>query len=97
MSVEKLETRRTRHAAAREVTRHEPRPHRGYAAERRSRRIRQGVFGLVIAGVVTVGGYLAFGDLVGQRGVATTADAIPVRLSMAGFTPSDSVSRPGRP
>lgn len=89
MSAEELETRRTRREAARQVTRHEPKPHYDYAAERRSRRIRQGAFGLVIAGVLAVGGYLAFGDLAGQRGAATTADAIPVRLSMAGFTPSD--------
>ena len=90
MSAEELATRRTRRAAAREVTRREPKPHYDYAAERRSRRIRQGVFGLVIAGVLAVGGYLAFGDLAGQRGAATTADSIPVRLSMAGFTPSDT-------
>ncbi|MEX2182901.1 MAG: cupredoxin domain-containing protein [Chloroflexota bacterium] len=87
MSVE--ETRRNRRAAARELTRHEHKPHHDHVAERRSRRLRQGVFGLVIAGVLTVGGYLAFGDLAGQRGAATTADTIPVRLSMAGFTPSD--------
>jgi cytochrome c oxidase subunit 2 len=82
------EARRERRAAAREVTRHEPRRQLDDAAER-SRRIRQGAFGLVIAGVLAVGGYLAFGDLAGQRGAATTAEAIPVRLSMAGFTPSE--------
>lgn len=59
------------------------------AAERRSRRIRQGAFGLVVATLLAVGGFLAFGDLAGQRGAATTAEAIPVRLSMAGFTPSE--------
>jgi heme/copper-type cytochrome/quinol oxidase subunit 2 len=83
------ETRRDRRAAAREATRHEPKPHYDYAAERRSRRIRQGAFGLVVAAILAVGGYLAFGDLAGQRGAATTAGAIPVRLSMAGFTPSE--------
>jgi plastocyanin len=83
------ETRRDRRAAAREVTRHEPKPHHDYAAERRSRRIRQGAFGLVVAVILAVGGYLAFGDLAGQRGAATTAEVIPVRLSMAGFTPSE--------
>ena len=83
------ETRRDRRAAAREVTRHEPRPHHDDAAEGRSRRIRQGAFGLVVAAILAVGGYLAFGDLAGQRGAATTAEAIPVRLSMAGFTPSE--------
>ncbi|MGK2851894.1 MAG: cupredoxin domain-containing protein [Candidatus Limnocylindrales bacterium] len=43
----------------------------------------------MIAAILAVGGYLAFGDLAGQRGAATIAEAIPVRLSMAGFTPSD--------
>jgi plastocyanin len=83
------EARRDRRAAAREVSRHEPKPHHDDAGERRSRRIRQAAFGLVVAGVLAVGGYLAFGDLAGQRGAATTAEAIPVRLSMAGFTPSE--------
>ena len=59
------------------------------SSEGSSRRIRQGAFGLVIAAILAVGGYLAFGDLAGQRGAATTAEAIPVRLSMAGFTPSE--------
>ncbi len=89
MSAEEWEPRRSRHATAREVICHEPKPHYGHEAERRSRRIRQGAFGLVIAGILAAGGYLAFGDLAGQRGSATTADTIPVRLSMAGFTPSD--------
>jgi cytochrome c oxidase subunit 2 len=89
MRGEELGTRRTRRAAARRVTHHEPKPHHDYAAEGHSRWIRQSAFGLVIAGILAVGGYLAFGDLAGQRGAATTADTIPVRLSMAGFTPSD--------
>jgi len=89
MTAEELESRRARRAAAREATRHEPKPHYDYPAERRSGRIRQGAFGLVVVAILAVGGYLAFGDLAGQRGAATTADAIPVRLSMAGFTPSE--------
>lgn len=89
MSAEEWESRRSRRATAREVSRHQPKPHYDHEADRRSRRLRRGGFGLVIAGVLAVGGYLAFGDLAGQRGAATTADAIPVRLSMAGFTPSD--------
>jgi heme/copper-type cytochrome/quinol oxidase subunit 2 len=89
VTAEDLESRRARRAAAREATRHEPKPHYDNAAERRSRRIRQGAFGLVVVAILAVGGYLAFGDLVGQRGAATTAEAIPVRLSMAGFTPSE--------
>jgi cytochrome c oxidase subunit 2 len=89
MTADELESRRARRAAAREAARSQPKPHFDYAAERRSRRIRQGAFGLVVAAILAVGGYLAFGDLAGQRGAATTAEAIPVRLSMAGFTPSE--------
>lgn len=89
MSADGPETRRGRREAARGVARHEPKAHPDHAAERRARRIRQGAFGLVVAGVLAVGGYLAFGDLAGQRGAGSTADAIPVRLSMAGFTPSE--------
>ena len=89
MTAEELESRRARRAAAREAARLEPKPHFDYQAQRRSRRIRQGAFGLVVAAILAVGGYLAFGDLAGQRGVATTSEAIPVRLSMAGFTPSE--------
>jgi len=88
MTAEESESRRVRRAAAREAIRREPKPHYDYAARRRSRRIREGVFGLVVAAILAVGGFLAFGDLAGQRGDATTAEAIPVRLSMAGFTPA---------
>lgn len=56
---------------------------------RRSTRIRRAAFGLVAAAVLGGGVYLAAGDMFGQRGSATTADAIPVRLSMAGFAPSE--------
>ena len=59
------------------------------ASQRRAARIRGSAFVLVVAAVLAAGIYLAAGDLVGQRGAATTADAIPVRLSMAGFTPSE--------
>jgi plastocyanin len=89
MTAQDPESRRARRAAAREVARLAPKPHHDQAAERRSRRIRQGAFGLLVAAILAVGGYLAFGDLAGQRGAATTADTIPVRLSMAGFTPSE--------
>jgi plastocyanin len=89
MTADELDSRRARRAAARDAARLEPKPHHDYRAQRRSQRIRQGAFGLVIAAVLAVGGYLAFGDLAGQRGAATTSEAIPVRLSMAGFTPSD--------
>jgi len=59
------------------------------AQEQRRARIRQGAFVLVMAAVLGGGVYLAAGDLFGQRGAATTAGVIPVRLSMAGFTPGD--------
>ena len=89
MSAGDVETRRARRAAARDVARHQPRPHVDYARQRRARQIRRGAFGFVVAAVLALGGYLAFGDLAGQRGVASSAEAIPVRLSMAGFTPSE--------
>jgi cytochrome c oxidase subunit II len=57
--------------------------------QRRSDRIRKSAFGLVVAVVLGGGLYLAAGDLLGQRGAASTAEAIPVRLSMAGFTPGE--------
>lgn len=55
----------------------------------RRARIRTLAFGIVAAGVLGAGVLLAAGDLFGQRGSATTADAIPVRMSMAGFTPGE--------
>ena len=89
MTAAELESRRARRAAARMAARHEPRPHVDDRAQRRWRRIRQGAFGLVVAAILAVGAYLAFGDLAGQRDASTAADAIPVRLSMAGFTPAE--------
>jgi heme/copper-type cytochrome/quinol oxidase subunit 2 len=96
MTAEAPDSRRARRAAAREAARADARPHVDVRAERRSRRIRQGAFGLVVVAILAVGGYLAFGDLAGQRGAATTAEAIPVRLSMAGFTPSEISVPAGR-
>jgi cytochrome c oxidase subunit 2 len=58
------------------------------ASQRRTERIRRGAFVLIVAGVLAVGGYLAFGDFLGQRGATTTADAISVQSSMAGFGPT---------
>lgn len=52
-------------------------------------RLRQSAFVLVVVAVLGGGVYLAAGDLLGQRGAASTANAIPVRLSMAGFTPAE--------
>ena len=59
------------------------------ARERRVARIRGSAFVLVVVAVLGGGVYLAAGVLFGHRGVATTGDAIAVRLSMAGFTPSE--------
>ena len=57
------------------------------AHRRRTERIREGAFVLIVVAVLAVGGYLAFGDFLGQRGATTTADAISVQSSMAGFGP----------
>lgn len=95
MSADGLTTRRARREAAREVARLEPKPRRDRSADRRSWRIRQGLFGLIVAAALAIGGYLAFGDLAGQRGASTSANVIPVRLSMAGFTPSEITVRAG--
>ena len=67
------------------------------AQRRRGEFIRTAAFGLVVAAVLGGGIYLAAGDLFGQRGSATTADAIPVRLSMAGFTPAEIRVPAGQP
>lgn len=57
------------------------------AGKRRSERLRKMAFSVVVAIVLVAGGYLAFGDFLGQRGAPTTAGAISVQASMAGFTP----------
>ena len=59
------------------------------ARQRRATRVREAAFVLIVVAVLGGGIYLAAGDLFGQRGVATSGDAIPVRLSMAGFTPGE--------
>ncbi|HLO36811.1 MAG TPA: cupredoxin domain-containing protein [Candidatus Deferrimicrobium sp.] len=85
-------TRAQRRAALLEERHAERRRSRSVDAQARQQRmdrIRKAAFGLVVVAVLAIGGYLAFGDLVGQRGAASTADAIPVRLSMAGFTPAE--------
>ena len=58
-------------------------------ARRRQERLRIATFGVVVAVVLGVGIYLATADLFGQRGSASSADATSVRMSMAGFTPSE--------
>lgn len=57
------------------------------AAQARNMKIRKATFGVIVVAVLGVGLYLAGGVFLGQRGTASTADAIPVRLSMAGFDP----------
>lgn len=59
-------------------------------------RRRAAVFGVIVVAVLAVGTYLAFGDFAGQRG-ATTADAIGVQASMAGFTPAEIRVKAGAP
>ena len=85
-------TRRERRLAAIAARREERRLEQSadvQAERRRGGRTRSAAFVLVVAAVLGVGGFLAFADLFGQRGSASSADAIPVRLSMAGFTPAD--------
>lgn len=57
------------------------------AADRRSRRARGIAFGLIAVAVLGLGAYLAGGVFLGQRDKTTVANAVPVRLSMAGFDP----------
>lgn len=65
-------------------------------ATKSSERRRGLMFGAVAVAILAVGGFLAFGDFAGQRG-ATTADAIGVQASMAGFTPSEIRVKAGAP
>ena len=90
MSGEGLQTRAERRAALLEERRAERKRTQSadyQASQRRTERIRKGAFALIVAGVLAVGGYLAFGDFLGQRGGTTAADAISVQSSMAGFGP----------
>jgi cytochrome c oxidase subunit II len=64
---------------ARRTRRHQP----------AQQRLRSSAFAAIAVLVLAGGVYLAAGDLLGQRGSATDGAAIPVRMSMAGFTPSE--------
>ena len=64
---------------------------------RRSDRMRKAAFGSIAAIVLAGGAYLAAGDLFGQRGTTSAADAIPVQMSMAGFTPAEIRVPAGQP
>ena len=59
-------------------------------------RYRAALFGLVVVGVLGAGVVLAAADLLGQRGTPTTADAMPVRMSMAGFDPGVMTVKAGQ-
>ncbi len=54
-------------------------------------------FILTALAILGVGVALAGGDLLGQRGAASTAAAIPVRMSMAGYTPAEIHVKAGEP
>ena len=62
---------------------------RGAAAGPRTtaERARPFIFIAIVVGVLTVGGYLAFGDFLNRP--AAAAGTIDVQSSMAGFTPSE--------
>lgn len=57
--------------------------------------LRQLAFAAVVVLVLGIGVALAVGDLVGQRGSASAPEAIPVRMSMAGFDPPVITGRAG--
>lgn len=57
--------------------------------QRRNVRFRTAAFGVIAVAVLGAGVWLAAGDLLGQRGSATTASATTVRMSMAGFEPGE--------
>jgi len=97
MSGERPLTRHERREAERIVAheRHKPSPAQVAEANRRSRRIRGAVFGLIVVAVLTGGVYLAGSVFFGQRGTPSNADALPVRLSMAGFDPKVITAKAG--
>jgi cytochrome c oxidase subunit 2 len=97
MNTEQTRLRHERREAERLAARAVPKPSRAQveAAERRSRRIRSAAFGLIVVVVLGVGVYLAGGVFLGQRDKTTVADAIPVRLSMAGFDPKIITAKAG--
>jgi plastocyanin len=77
------------------VTRHgtgNPQRHRS-TEEQTPARWRGLAFGAVAAAVLLVGGVLAFGDFLGRPD--GTAEATPVRMSMAGFEPQLIHARAG--
>jgi plastocyanin len=97
MSVERPLTRHERRQAERLTSRAVDRPSRTQiaAAERRSRRNRGIAFGVTVVAVLAVGLYLAGGVFLGQRDKTTVDNALPVRLSMAGFDPKVITAKAG--
>ncbi|MGZ8563349.1 MAG: cupredoxin domain-containing protein [Candidatus Limnocylindria bacterium] len=97
MSTEQTRARHERREAERIAAHATQKPSRAQvaAAERRSRRIRGAAFGLIVVAVLGAGLYLAGGVFLGQRDKTTVADALPVRLSMAGFDPKVITAKAG--
>lgn len=81
--------RRAATIASRHTDRHGARAAADRREQRRTTQMRTAAFALVVVAVLAAGVYLAAGDLFGQRGAATTANATVVRMSMAGFTPGE--------
>jgi cytochrome c oxidase subunit II len=69
------------------------------AKQRHNLRLRKGAFGLIVVAILGAGLYMAGGVFMGQRdktvAVAGMTDAIPVRLSMAGFDPKIITAKAG--
>jgi cytochrome c oxidase subunit 2 len=72
-----------------------PTPRQMSDRQRRAQRTRTGEFVLIVVAVLGVGMFLAAGVFFGQRDTATVANALPVRLSMAGFDPKIITAKPG--
>ncbi len=98
MSDEELTTRAERRAVVLDERRAERKRTQTVsylAQQQRSLRLRKAAFGLITVAILGVGVYLAGGVFLGQRDKATVADAIPVRLSMAGFDPKVITAKAG--
>jgi cytochrome c oxidase subunit II len=61
--------------------------HRERASPRNGSWLRYAALAGVVVAVAGAAWFLGFADLFGQRGAASTADAVTVRMSMAGFDP----------
>lgn len=88
MSREPFVPRHARRAAT-IAERREAREHAREKAITATSPVRRIAFALVAVTILAIGGYLGFGDFLGQRGVASSPDAISVQASMAGFTPAE--------